>query len=208
VKAALRDVEGPLVHLREHGDVITDDLRIIHLHLPGQGRVLDIGAGRGWFVTAARRQGMEALGLDIEAQAANVWSREGIPGVIGDGFRTPFTASSFDVVRMKEVIEHVERPLALVQEAHRVLKAGGLLIAHVPSPYSQFYPVANFWDDYTHVRPISRFGLTRLVADAGLELDRIEGYMSGRNAAERALGKVLARVLPHMYRVIARSPAM
>jgi hypothetical protein len=58
------------------------------------------------------------------------------------------------------------------------------------------------------VRPISRFGLTRLVADAGLELDRIEGYMSGRNAAERALGKVLARVLPHMYRVIARSPAM
>jgi SAM-dependent methyltransferase len=107
---------------------------------------------------------------------------------------------------MKEVIEHVEEPLALVREARRVLRPGGVLIAHTPTPYSQMYPVGNFWDDYTHVRPFSRLGLKRLMADAGMEIVRIEAYVSGRNSIERMMGKVLARVFPHIYKVTARRP--
>lgn len=197
--------EGALAHLREHHEVITDDLRIIRAHQPKHARVLDIGAGRGSFIIEARRLDLDAVALDLDVDAPAVWRPAGVSGVIGDGSRTPFAASTFDVVRMKEVIEHVQNPLALVREAKRLLKSGGLFIAHVPSQYSQFYPVANFWDDYTHVRPFSRFGLTRLIADAGLHLDKIEGYMSGRNAAERALGRILGRLLPHIYRVVATS---
>jgi SAM-dependent methyltransferase len=198
--------EGSLVHLREHQDVIDSDMRLLVRRLPKGGRILDVGAGRGRFVLDARRQGLDAIGLELEPGAIAVWSAGHVPGVVGDGMRTPFGARSFDAVRMKEVIEHVEQPLALIKEARRLLKPGGLFVAHVPSPYSQFYPVANFWDDYTHVRPLSRFGLTRLIADGGLRLESIEGYTSGRNAVERLLGKVLARVLPHMYRVVGRSP--
>ncbi len=195
--------EGPLVHLREHRELIDADLRFIDGRLSGQAPLLDIGAGRGAFVLEARRRGFQAWGMEMQPAAARVWSRAKVPGVLGDGARAPFADSCFGLVRMKEVIEHVEDPLSLVREARRLLRPGGLLIAHVPSPYSQLYPIGNFWDDYTHVRPLSRLGLRRLVEDAGLRLLRVDGYVAGRNPIERALGKILARVLPHIYRVVA-----
>ncbi len=196
--------EGPLVHLKEHPELILEDLALVRAHLPAGASILDIGAGRGSFVSEARRGGLRALGLDMQVEATQLWGRTGVSGVVGDGTKTPFRGASFDVVRMKEVIEHIQDPLSLVREARRILKPGGLLLAHVPTTYSQFYPVGNFWDDYTHVRPFSRVGLQRLFADAGLDVLSIEGYTSGRNAAERALGKVLGRVFPHIYRILAR----
>jgi SAM-dependent methyltransferase len=199
--------KGAVVNLREHGEVIVDDLRILRDRGLDGCRVLDVGAGRGSFVTEARRRGFDACGLDIDTGAPKIWRQSGVPGVVGDGALTPFVAGSFDVVRMKEVIEHVQNPLALIVEARRLLRPGGLFIAHVPSQYSQFYPIANFWDDYTHVRPFSRFALTRLIADGGLQLELLGGYTSGRNTAERALGQLLGRVVPHVFRVVAISPA-
>lgn len=197
--------EGPLVHLREHLEVIEADIKLIRGYLAG-GRLLDIGAGRGSFVREARAAGFDAIGLDMEPGAIAVWSETRLPGVVADGFRAPFAAGVFDLVRLKEVLEHVEDPLALVKEARRLLRPGGIFLAHVPTPYSQLYPVGNFWDDYTHVRPMSRLGLRRLLADGGFEVLRIDAYTAGRSPVERALGLVLARVFPHIYRVTARAP--
>lgn len=196
--------EGPLAHLKEHPELVEADLKLIARHLPRGSRLLDIGAGRGSFVAAARRAGYQALGLDLQAEAPVVWRAAAIEGVLGDGAKAPFASGSFDLVRLKEVIEHVQDPLALVRESKRLLKPGGIVIAHVPTPFSQLYPVGNFWDDYTHVRPLSRTGLQRLFADAGLQVLHIDAYMAGRNPVERAVGKIISRVLPHIYRVTAR----
>jgi len=197
--------EGPLAHLREHPEVIAADLRLIAHYSPQAKHILDVGAGRGTFVKEAERHGFGACGLDSQPESPIVWMRGQVPGVLGDGAAAPFTNSCFDVVRMKEVIEHVANPLNLVREAHRLLRSGGLLIVHVPTPYSQFYPIGNFWDDYTHVRPFSRFALRRLIEDAGMEVVHIQGYMAGRNPAERLLGRIIARVFPHIYLAIARA---
>ena len=195
---------GRLAHVHEHPEISDADLGLIRKLAPEARLVLDIGAGRGGFVRAARARGLQAWALDLEPDAAHLWRRDGVPGALGDGARAPFADGSLDVVRLKELIEHVEDPLALIREAARLLRPGGLLIVHTPSPYSQLYPVGNFWDDYTHVRPFSRLGLRRLIEDGGLRLERIEGYVAGRNALERALGRLLAPVLPHTYRVLAR----
>jgi SAM-dependent methyltransferase len=166
--------------------------------------VLDIGAGRGDFVGGARDRGFRATALDLEAEAVLVWPNLELAGVIGSGADLPFAAAAFEAVRLKEVLEHVNEPLLLVREARRVLKPDGLLLIHVPTQWSQFYPVGNFWDDYTHVRPFSRTGLFRLLADGGFEVLSLAGYTSGRNPVERALGAVLGRTFPHIYRVLAR----
>jgi SAM-dependent methyltransferase len=195
--------EGPLVHLREHPEIVDADLSLLARHRPSAVRVLDIGAGRGSFVLQARGRGLEAWGLEMQPEAAVVWRDRGVPGALGDGFRAPFADGAFDIVRMKEVLEHVQDPLALVLEAKRLLRKGGILLIHVPTPYSQLYPVGNFWDDYTHVRPFSRLGLRRLFEDAGMRLVALDTYTAGRNAAERLLGKLLAYVIPHIYRAVA-----
>jgi SAM-dependent methyltransferase len=196
--------EGPLAHIHEHPEIDEIDLDRIRLLLPGPGRILDVGAGRGGFVLRARSRHIDAYGLDIEPSAAAIWRRNGVPGVLANAFAPPFTPGSFDVIRLKEILEHVEDPRALVGAARALLRANGYIIAHVPSPYSQLYPVGNFWDDYTHVRPLSRLGLRRLFEDSGLAVVSIDGYTAGRNPIERLFGRMIALILPHTFRVVAR----
>ena len=43
--------------------------------------------------------------------------------------------------------------------------------------------------------------------DAGMTVTRVEGYAAGRNRLERIATSVLGRVLPHTFRVVARTTA-
>ncbi|HTM62846.1 MAG TPA: methyltransferase domain-containing protein [Burkholderiales bacterium] len=96
-------------------------------------RVLDIGCGR--------KKLSGAVGLD----------RCALPGVdvvadLDDG-HLPFGTESFDVVSANQVLEHVRDLVRLVGEVHRVLRPGGLLVAHVPYFRSSWAHI-----DPTHVR--------------------------------------------------------
>jgi SAM-dependent methyltransferase len=195
---------GPIAHIREHTEIIRDDLKTIQRLLPAPARVLDVGAGPATFVREARARGYDAIALDLEAAAGGVWSSARMPGVIADGGRLPFRHGVFGVVRIKEVIEHVADPRSLLVAASAVLTDGGYVIAHVPSPWSQLYPVANFWDDYTHVRPLTRRGLERLFDDGGFDVLSIHGYVAGRNPLERGIGAIIGRIVPHTYRIVAQ----
>lgn len=44
----------------------------------------------------------------------------------------PFQDSSFDLLVMNHVIEHIKNPIALIKECRRVLKVGGLLVISCP----------------------------------------------------------------------------
>jgi SAM-dependent methyltransferase len=201
----VRDKPSPVSHIREHPELIDEDLRALRRLAEAGGRILDVGAGPGGFVLSANAAGFITIGVDVEESAREPWIESGSPCVLGDGYHLPFRSRVFDVVRVKEVIEHVQEPLALAREVVRVARDGGIVMAHVPSPFSQFFPIANFWDDYTHVRPLTKQGLRRLFEDAGLDVVEIKGYVAGRNRIERAAGKVMGLVVPHTYRIIGRN---
>jgi SAM-dependent methyltransferase len=196
--------EGYLQHISEHPEITAGDLRVIRKLAPEAKRALDIGSGLGGFVKACREAGIDAIGLDSEPGAARAARRERFGFALGDAFALPFRAQAFDIVRAKEIIEHLPDPMRLLSETRRVLRSDGLFVAHVPTHYSAVYPVNNFWDDYTHVRPFSRKALVRLLTDAGFDIALIRGYTAGRNAPERALGRALALVLPHTWLAVAR----
>ncbi len=198
--------EGYFRHIVEHPELSRQDARLIRERLPDARRIVDVGCGRGGFVEICRRELGAALGLDNEAAAAAICRADGLPFVRGDAERLPFAGGALDVVRAKEIVEHLPDPRPMLSEFLRSLRPGGLLLCHVPSQFSALYPIGNFWDDYTHVRPLSRLGLRRLLEDSGFGVEEIRGYTAGRNGVERLLGRALALALPHTWLGLARRP--
>lgn len=102
----------------------------------GGGRLLDIGCGMGFFV--ARIAGFpswEACGYEVSPVAA-AYAREklGLDNVFhGDVLDSGFDASSFDIVTMWDVIEHIPDPDPVLSFAERVLKDDGFLFLHTPN---------------------------------------------------------------------------
>lgn len=107
---------------------------IPHL-LPGM-RVLDCGCGPG-SITLGLAEIVapgEAVGTEIEQSqvelARAAASKRGISNVRferADIYRLPFADDSFDAVFISAVLGNLREPLRAVNEAHRVLKPGGVI---------------------------------------------------------------------------------
>ena len=87
-------------------------------------KILDLGCG-----PYAKKEG--SIGLDIRP-AAHV-------DVVHDlnVFPYPLDANTFDHVEMSHVIEHIDRPLQVMTEVHRIMKAGATVRIITPHYASQ-----------------------------------------------------------------------
>jgi SAM-dependent methyltransferase len=192
--------------LREPAALVERDLALLRAVSSRARPVVDVGCGNGAFVRACGAAGIAAVGVEAFHASIAVAARSGAPVVHAAGEELPFATASLDAVRLKEVLEHVPRPLDLAREIRRVLRPGGVLLAYVPTQWSTLYPFpANFWDDYTHVRPFSRVGLRRLLDDAGFARARIEGCTPPLRPWQRPVGALLSRTAPFLWRAVART---
>lgn len=112
-------------------------------------RILDIGCGR------AKAPG--AVGVDVntatDADVLSDASRQGLP----------FRADVFERVHINHIIEHVERPLALLEEIHRVCRSGAEVVGVTP----HFSNPCSFADPtHRHHFSVMVFGFFRPGADA------------------------------------------
>ena len=137
-------------------------------HFPPETRLLDVGCGGAWLGEHFERY----TGVDVSAEAVEAARARGFAArQIEPSAALPFEDESFDGVVMKDVLEHVADPVALVDEVRRVLRRGGRVFAS--SPDAQRW----VWDDYTHRRPFTRKSFRLLFADRGFEVERV-GYES------------------------------
>jgi SAM-dependent methyltransferase len=110
--------------------------------IPPRAVVLDVGSGVGSFVVACRRRGMLAFGIEPDRigrggsltsiQIARRRIEEQVFAV-GFGEHLPFADASFDLVVLNQVMEHVADQRAVLNEAIRVLKAGGAAYVACPN---------------------------------------------------------------------------
>jgi SAM-dependent methyltransferase len=137
-------------------------------HFSGSARLLDVGCGTGWLA----RHFADYTGIDGSAAAVAAAAERGRSIVHGDvDAPLPFRDAEFDGVVLKDLLEHVVDPVAVVGEVHRVLRPGGRVFAS--SPDAQRWA----WDDYTHRRPFTRKAFRMLFQDGGFEVEHV-GYES------------------------------
>jgi SAM-dependent methyltransferase len=136
---------------------------IDHHNLPVAAKLLEVGAGRPDVLNGFRLAGLEVFGCDISRVSEIACKNERIPFkyVNLDKGRLPYKDKTFDVVYSKSVIEHMVDPLIFVTESFRVLKPGGVLLVLTPD-WEANYKI--FFDDFTHVRPMSRRSMNLLLS--------------------------------------------
>jgi SAM-dependent methyltransferase len=90
-------------------------------------RMLEVGAGRGWFLLEAKNKGWETWALEINRDALAHLENKRIDRIIVRPAEEFDAELPFDVVRMWDVIEHLRSPRQALANIHRVLRPGGLL---------------------------------------------------------------------------------
>jgi SAM-dependent methyltransferase len=122
---------------RDEGDFVFVPERIpLFREAIGTGkRVLDLGCRSG-ALTRHFLTGNEVVGLDVDRAALAKAEALGIEPVEADVEEPlPFPDASFDAVVAGELLEHLRFPAALVAEARRVLRPGGVLVGSVPNAF-------------------------------------------------------------------------
>lgn len=97
-------------------------------------RVLDVGAGLGYFSARFAERGAEVLAIDVDKDALGYLSETfGIRTQVVDVERDPLPDAEFDIVFIGEILEHVDDPATLLGKAVTVLAPGGHLIVTTPA---------------------------------------------------------------------------
>ena len=132
--------------LEEKREAAREQLRQAATLQPKGGRLLDIGAGRGEFVSVAKEEGWEPVGIEpSESFASFAENLAGVPMYRTELRDCNFPGSSFDVVILGAVLEHLYNPDETVKEIARILKRGGLLFVDVPNEEGLYFRVGNLY---------------------------------------------------------------
>jgi SAM-dependent methyltransferase len=190
-------MRGPTELVRERQRPYVEDLRE---HAP----VLDVGCGRGELVALLRDAGVEARGVDADADMVAYARGDGLDVRQGDLLAHLETVDDLGAIFAGQVVEHLP-PNALVrflELAHAKLRPGGLLVVETINPLSPL-ALRNYFADLTHAQPLVPETLTQLVRHAGFR-DVETRYLHEPDRGE--LTGPIAEILfaPLDYAVLAR----
>ncbi|MHB8459846.1 MAG: class I SAM-dependent methyltransferase [Candidatus Limnocylindrales bacterium] len=109
------------------------------------GRLLEVGAGTGWWSRILARRGLRVTALEPSSAMRRVGAGRGvekIEWVAGTAERLPVPNEAFDVVLLMTVLEFLPGPEHALTEAWRVVRPGGrLVVGHLDalSPWAALY---------------------------------------------------------------------
>ena len=175
--------------------VIADHVRFARRALGAGRRILDVGCGSGLFLRALRdrlqAKGTDIAGIDASPRAAALaWHRLEVPTAVADLVRAPFAASSFDLICMFHVLEHLPDPVAYLNAARGLLAPGGKLVVQTPNLDCWQYRIfGDRWSGLDIPRHLYDFrlrDLRRMLEGCGFRVVRVKHFSWRDNPAGRA----------------------
>lgn len=145
------------------------------LHQAGAGTrdrpVIDVGAGRGEWLQLIRDEGLHGRGVDLNSKMATLCAERGLDCTQGDviAFLRGLAPDSAGAVTGFHIAEHLPFKVlvALIDEALRVLRPGGVLLLETPNPQNLLVGSHTFYLDPTHRNPLPPGLLSFLAEERG-----------------------------------------
>ena len=146
-------------------------LKLINELQSSKGLLLDIGTGTGDFLSQAKQNGWQIIGVEPNEKARNIALQKGVTYI---GHTSELEDHSVDVVTMWHVLEHVPDVNAQIKELKRLLKPAGTIVIAVPNfnSYDANY-YGKFWAAYDvprHLWHFSRLSIEKLFEREKLQL--------------------------------------
>ena len=140
-------------------------------------RLLDIGCGAGNSNACGRKNGWNAHGLDVSANAVNHVRSLGFEVFQGELQKARLPSQHFDVITAAEILEHLSEPRVLLEEVARLLRPGGLFWTTTPHARGLSARVLGLkwrciWPP-EHLQLFSAGGLKGLLRDVGFREIRV-----------------------------------
>lgn len=155
-----------------------------------RARVLDVACGAGLVALPLAEAGYRVKGVDLAGGAIAVAQQrtpEALDATfaVADAYATGEPEAYYDAVLLLDMLEHVERPAAVLHEAARVVRPGGLVVFHTfnrtPAAWALAIHgmklVARDTPPHLHLYRlfITPGELRAMAADAGLEVRDVQG---------------------------------
>ena len=152
-----------------------------------EGSVLDVGCGLGFFLLALDprrwdRYGIEPMPVPYR-EAARALGSERVHN--GDLMAARLPSAKFDAITFWDSLEHLPNPRAVLQEAARLLRPGGIVVVGLPNFGS--YQARHFGEDSFglslphHLCHYTRETLTRLLETCGFRVRVMEDRSGPEN---------------------------
>lgn len=173
--------------------------------------VLDIGSHYGTFLNRLYELGyQDVMGIDINGgtleKGGEVYQHLRNKLQVYDGRQIPFADSSYDIITMFDVLEHIHNVHEYLLEVHRVLKPSGFFIFQTPNKYinigwelSRGRSLENLFSFHCSLQTI--WSLKRNLRDGGFTNIKIEKHelftqynIEKTRIVFRALGPILLSI--------------
>jgi len=191
-----------------------DRNRILLDWIGSDKRVLELGCSTGFFSRHLKEANCQIVGVELDTGAANLAERfcERVIAADLDGtaWLAGLSQSSFDVVLIGDVLEHLADPRAVLRRVRPLLSDRGRLIVSLPNVVhwqTRLEVLCGRFDyrewgtlDATHLRFFTWKSASDLFHQAGYRVCRVHHAIGGRMSSRfRPLWQVFADIFPGMF---------
>jgi SAM-dependent methyltransferase len=206
--AALPDYFAFEARMRASADEIRRRQRPYVDDFRGAAPVVDVGCGRGEFLSLLAEAGIEARGVDADADMVAYARGEGLEVEQDDAlaYLERLPDGSLGGIFAAQLLEHLPPPnlLRLLELAAAKLRRGGLFVAETINPLSPL-ALRHYFADLTHAQPLVPETLELLARQAGFRETELR-YLNPPDAPDDVEPRVAEIVFaPLDYALLART---